>query len=271
MDWISVVFAALAGAIGGAVASLLVGTKKDRRLPFSIIVLVVFFSVRFLFDRTLVPKVQFWQADREIRQVAFYKELAEDDPTTYATVQLAIMESVKRNEGADAVQKRISPIIANTVPKYIGAASDESVLAFAAAFTRQLRILKSNDTDACYYFMFPAPNQPSTPAARFSKSDTDEMVSVMYRILHSSVHSPQPLPDEARSDALLQPILIKLQGEYGRKLSLLQQKPDDAEGRATVCTIAVSLYEDVESLKGPDASLLLRHLMAANDADTHTR
>jgi len=80
-------------------------------------------------------------------------------------------------------------------------------------------------------------------------------------MVHSAVHTPQPLPDAVRAEALLAPIADRLRDEYGSDLVLFQQKPTDTAGRQKVCAIAISLYKDVESLPQSDASLLLRYLL----------
>jgi hypothetical protein len=263
MDWMSVLAAALCGALAAGIASLVTIKSKNRSGLFSVITVVLFFVLRALSDKTIMPRVRDWQTDRQLRELPFYRDLAEVDPQTYEKVRIVTSDSVRKGDGADVIASRIMPIVEGTVPKYVGAASDESVVNLSSVVIRQVESLQNLHSDACYYFLFPH-EQRATPAtiASLDQKSRDESIDALGRIVHSAVHAPQPLPDARKAEALLAPVIDQLANQFGNDLLLLQQKPTDTVGRQKVCAITVSLYKKIEALPQPDASLLLRHLLS---------
>ena len=271
MDWLAIVSGAIAGALAAAIASLLTGKSKERRGLFAIVTLVIFLTLKVFFDQAVLPHVRVWQTDRQLRELPFYRDLAEVDPQTYQKVRDIVADSVKKGERADVIVSRISPIVANTLPRYVGAASDESVNGFIDVTIRKTEELRITHLDACYYFLFPPENGGPAVPAYFDQKSQDQMLDVMGRIVHSAVHAPQPLPDSTRAQLLLVPVLDRLRDDFGSDLSLLQQKPTDTTGRQKVCDMAISLYKNVEDLPPNDASLLLRYLLSDEKSHTGTQ
>jgi hypothetical protein len=263
MDWMSVLAAALCGALAAGIASLVTIKSKKSRGPYVVITVVMFLVLRALSDKTLLPRLRDWQTDRQLRELPFYRDLAEVDPQTYEKVRVVASDSMRKGDGADVIASRIVPIVAGTVPKYIGTASDDSVVAFIDAVIRQVETLHNSHSDACYYFLFPQ-GQRAMPGiiSSLDQKSRDESLDTLGRIVHSAVHTPQPLPDVGRAEVLLAPLMGQLRDEFGNDLLLFQQKPTDTVGRQKVCAITVVLYKNVEALPQRDASLLLRYLLS---------
>ncbi|SRR6266849_727767 len=263
MDWMSVLVAGLCGALAAGIASLVTIKSKKSRGPYIVITLVFFFGFKALSDKTILPRIRDWQTDRQLRELAFYRDLAEVDPQTYEKIRVVTSDSVRKGDGADVIASRIAPIVAGTVPKYIGTASDDSVIAFADVVIRQVEALRSSNSDACYYFLFPhEQGAPLGITNSLGQKSRDESIDTLGRIVHSAVHTPQPLPDARKAETLLVPVMDQLTNQFGNDLLLLQQKPTDTVGRQKVCAITVFLYKNVEALPQRDASLLLRYLLS---------
>jgi hypothetical protein len=269
MDWMSVLAAALCGALAAGVASLVTIKSKNSRGLFTVITVVLFFVLRALSDKTILPRARDWQTDRQLRELPFYRDLAEVDPQTYEKVRVVTSDSVRKGDGADVIASRIMPIVEGTVPKYIGTASDDSVIAFIHVAIRQVEALQNLHSDACYYFLFPhEQGAPLGITNSLDQKSRDESIDMLGRIVHSAVHTPQPLPDAGRAEMLLAPVIGRLRDEFGNDLLLFQQKPTDTVGRQKVCAITVTLYKNIEALPQHDASLLLRHLLSDNSKST---
>jgi hypothetical protein len=152
----------------------------------------------------------------------------------------------------------------------VGTASDQSVVAFVDLTNRHLENLHRAQSDACYHFLFP--QEAGVGVAAFSgysdRKVRDEMVHAIGDVVHSAVHSPQPLPDPATAESLLDPILVRLRDEYGSDLLLFKQKPLNTVGRQRVCTMTSSLYREVENLPQRHASLVLRYLLSNQKSAT---
>lgn len=265
MDWMSVLAAAFCGALAAVIASLVTIRSKQNRGPYVIVLLVVFLGLKALSDKTLLPRLRDWQTDRQLRELPFYRDLAEVDPQTYEKVRVVASDSMRKGDGADVIASRIAPIVAATVPKYIGTASDDSVIAFIDVVIREVETLRNLHSDACYYFLFPhEPGAPLGIANSFDQKSRGESIETLGRIVHSAVHTPQPLPDARKADALLVPVIAQLRNNFGNDLLLLQQKPTETVGRQKVCAMTVSLYKNVQALPQRDASLLLRYLLSDN-------
>jgi hypothetical protein len=270
MDWMSVLSAAIAGALAAAIASLLFLRKsKDHRFAYTTLTVVLFLGFKLFSDQSILPRIREWQTDEQLRELPFYRDLAEVDPLTYEKVRVVMSDSVRKGDGADVIASRIAPIVAGTVPKYVGTASDDSVVAFIDVVIRQVESLHSSHSDACYYFLFPH-EQGATPGliSSWDQKNRDESIVALGRIVHSAVHTPQPLPDARKAETLLVPVMDQLRNEFGNDLLLLQQKPTDTVGRQKVCAITVFLYRNVEALSQRDASLLLRYLLSDSNKST---
>jgi hypothetical protein len=265
MDWVSVLLAAVCGAMAATVASLVTIKVKNNRAPYLVITLVVFLGLKAFSNKTILPGVRDWQTDRQLRELPFYRDLAEVDPQTYQKIRVVASDSVRKGDGADVIASRMVPIVAGTVPKYVGTASDESVVAYIDVIVQQIEALHKSHSDACYYLLFPR-EQGAMPGviSSLDQKTRDESLDTLGRIVHSAVHTPQPLPDARKAEALLVPVMDQLRGEFGNDLMLFQQKPTDSIGRQKVCAITVFLYKNVEALPQRDASLLLRYLLSDN-------
>src|SRR5258706_3763538 len=182
MDWVSVLLAAVCGAMAATVASLVTIKVKNNRAPYLVITLVVFLGLKAFSNTTILPGVRDWQTDRQLRALPFYRELAEVDPQTYVKDRVVTSDSVRKGDGADVIASRIQPIVAATVPKYIGTASDDSVIAFIDVVVRQVEALHNSHSDGCYFFLFPhEQGAPLGIVHSLDQKSRDESIEVLGR------------------------------------------------------------------------------------------
>ena len=261
MLWISILFATVCGALAVLVAHLVVGNPKERRVPYLIVIVVVFFGLKLFSTVTLEPRVQIWEANRELRGLPFYRELSEDNPATYAKVEAVVAESVKNGDSQDALAGKIAPIVSAAVPRYAGKASDDAIVSFVQNITHALDALHKSDPEACYAFLFPADGGKVGAPANMSDEDQRKLLAAMGEVIHTAVHSPQPLPNTENAQLLLTPIQAGLLKEFGDDLQLAQRKPSNARERERVCAIIDSLYSKIIALPKSDASTVLRTML----------
>lgn len=263
MDWLSVLSAALAGALAAAIASLLFLRKlKNRRVSFAVITLLLLFLLQAFSNQVILPRVREWQVDQQLKELPFYRDIAEVDPQTYEKMRIVVSDSVRKGDRADSIASHLSPIVTASLPKYIGTASDDSVIALVDVIVRKVDELRLVHSDACYYLLFPHENGAPPMSSYLDEKSAGEVIETMGRIVHSAVHAPQPLPDATKAEEFMVPVADRLRNEYGDDLLLLQKKPSDSLGRQKVCAITVSMYKDVEGLPRSNASLLLRYLLS---------
>ena len=271
MFWRSLVAVALSLIFANAIAFLLFYRKANlRRLPYFVVSLLLFFLFSRVYFLAILPHLRERETDRQLRELPFYRDLAEVDPQTYGKIWAVVSESAKKGETTNTISREIAPIVAGTLSKYIGTASDESVIAFADLSIHEVEELHRSHSDACYDYLYPLDKGATPVASYIDKKSEDETLDVLSRIVHSAAHTPQPLPNAAKADALLAPVLSRLANEYGNDLMLIQRKPTAPAERERVCDITVSLFKNVKTLPREDASLVLRSLLSEQGTKSKT-
>jgi hypothetical protein len=264
MDWPSVVAAGVCAGLAGGIASLLPKDAKHRRVLYAIVLVPLFFGFQAFSNRVVMPRVRLWQADQQLRSSPFYREIAQADPQTYTKILAVASKSLENGESVDLVTGRLASIVRDTLPRYVGVASDQSVIEMVDVLIKQITLLEAQKSDACYFYLLP---DGTSLVPLDSKGDEDSM-KAMGDVVHSAVYNPQPSPDAVRAEVILQPVIEQLTRSYGDDLQLLREKPSDSIGRHKVCKIVASLYADIEILPRSDAGLLLRYLLS-NPSNSH--
>lgn len=263
MDWISAVAYGVSAALGALFASLIVGSKKERRVIYVAVLAATGYGVHALAARFLLPSLYGWQVDRQIRQSGLYPEIAESDPQTYEKLKEVVLEGARNGDSAGVIESKISPIVMATLPRYVPKASDESVITFISLTTGELKELNRADPDACYQFLFPQKfSSPSITIQNMDETTRTKLLQAMAGLVHSATHNPQPLPDKDESEALLKPISSELAQRYGTDIFLLQRTPKDRSERGKLCSLVTDLYEQVLKLPPRQSSEVLRDMFS---------
>jgi len=164
MDWVSVISAAICGGVAAAIALVLVRNPKERRGLYAVVTCVLFIGLNSLSRSAVLPRIYEWQANRQVRQMPFYRDLADADPQAYERVRAVVHESIRRGDSKEIIASRIAPIVADSVPRYVGHASDDAVISFAKLMVSEIEELRRARGGACYFFLFPHENgAPSVP------------------------------------------------------------------------------------------------------------
>jgi hypothetical protein len=263
MDWISVAAYGVSGALGVLFASLIVGSKKERRVIYLAVLVATMYGVHALAARFVLPSVYGWHIDRQIRQTGLYSEIAESDPQTYEKLKDVVLEGARNGESAGIIESKISPIVMATLPRYVPTASDKSVITFISLTSDELKQLNRTDPDACYQFLFPQKfSSPSVAIQNMDETTKTRLLQAMAGLVHSATHNPQPLPDKDESEALLKPISSELAQRYGTDIFLLQRTPKDQSERGKLCSLVSDLYEQVLKLPPRQSSEVLRDMFS---------
>jgi hypothetical protein len=264
MDWIDVFAFAVSGGLGAAIARLIAGGKKDRRPLLIGITLVAMFAIHAVAARVVLPGIYQWEADRELRKIALYSEIAENDPQTYDKIRVILLAGMKAGGSSkEAAETQGSAIIANTLPKYIATASDDSVNAFASIVLEEAEDLNRANPDACYQYLFPGKSgSPALLASLVDNAKKEKNLRAMGDIVHSSTHNPQSPPDPKESAALLNSINTPLIKKYGSDLDLVRGTAKDTAERKKVCDITADFYRSILNMPPKKSSELLRYILS---------
>lgn len=93
------------------------------------------------------------KAMRELRAVPFMAAIIEADPSAEAEIRAIVREGV-RSKNQQQITQRFARFTAARLPVYFKAASDDSVVAFAAAMVPLFKELERTDADACKQAIF---------------------------------------------------------------------------------------------------------------------
>lgn len=245
--------------------------ERSHPAPYIVVVLLsLLVGIGSVYYNSL-PGVRLGQADRELKTIPFFRAISEVDPLTYQKMLALTVDGMGKGESIDTISSKVVPILSETIPKYTGTASDESVIALIDVVVRRVEALHSAHSDACYYYLFPNENGAPLPSSYSDDKTNADSLAAMGSIVQSAVHSPQPPPDAAKAQTLLVPVFKRLRDAYGDDLRLLKQKPVDSAGRQRVCDISISLYRNVESLPNGDAGMVLRYLLSDQTSTTEAR
>jgi hypothetical protein len=262
MNWID----AVAYAVSGAIAALLVypflGKKKEHRVIYTIVSLVVLYVIHSILSVSTLPLVYGWQMDRELRKNPFYSQLAESSPQVYDKVKAAALEGMRKQEPQATTEAKIASLVAGAIPQYLPTASDESVIAFVKATTLELRELNGSNPDSCYFFMYPQ-KAPAPVANSINEEAKTRMLTAMGGVIASATHAPQAPPDKEESKALMLSVAGELEQKYGADMEILRREAKDTTERGKACTMAIDLYDRILSMPPRQASELLRYILSS--------
>jgi hypothetical protein len=266
MDWIGPVIAGLSGAIAAVIAQLTVGFRKERKGFYLIAFAVLFVGLEFSAKGYVEPWLRGWDAERQVREIPFYKELSVRDPLAYQRIKTAIQEAVRSGDSKEKTSQRIADVIVDIFPRYLPKASDDSVVAYANWMVRGLEELDRANPDACYAFLFPHKfGEPGLAQKYMDVKTKEEVLDVLTDIVESAIKNPQLEPDRKKAEELLQPILATMAQKYGADVSLLQGTAHDSSERKKVCGMSSELFRQIASLPKAGASMTLRYLLSSKD------
>jgi hypothetical protein len=266
MDWIAAVIAAFSGAIAALIAQLAVGLKKERKGLYLISLFLIFTGLEFCGRSYVGPWLHAWEAERQVREIPFYKELSVHDPEAYQRIKTIIREAVRSGDSQTKISLRIADVIGGIFPRYLPKASDDSVVAFANSMVHLLEQLDHANSDACYASLFPHKFGEPGMAQKYEDLKTQkEVLDTMKDIVESAINNPQAEPDPKKSEELLQPIIETMAKKYGADVTLLQGTAHDSSERKKVCEMSSEMFRQVRSLPKADASMILRYLLSGKE------
>jgi hypothetical protein len=263
MIWVGILIAAFSGALAAVIAQIIVGFKNERKTFTGIVAVVLFFVFRGLGSAYVAPEIRAWNGERTIREIPFYRLLSENDSETYNRLRKIVHDSTLAGESGSQVALKISDVVADTLPKYLPKASDESVVAYLDWLITRLGTLRRENAQACYAQLYPHQSGDIELKANYMNTKTnEEALEMLKNVVGSAISHPQPPPDSAKSEAQLILVVKRLQEKYQGDFAILAGTAKDADERAKVCDMSVEMFRDIRALSNSDASLLLRYLIS---------
>jgi hypothetical protein len=155
MDWISIVAAAVVGGLAGLIAALLTERFKWNRIIFVTVCLGCFALLNIISKELVLPRIRAWRVNQSLLEMPVYQFVKKGDPQTYEKLRSALSESIQKNETREQAVIKLRSILSPTIPRYIAAASDRSVIHYFGVMMKEMEILKAADPSLCHQFLFP--------------------------------------------------------------------------------------------------------------------
>lgn len=263
MLWIDILIGGVAGGIAGGLASLIIGTRKERRVAYLITIAVLFAGLETVGKVYVQPRLVAWEAGRETKDIPLIKELSVSDPATYQRLLTIVQEGARNGDSQAKISQQIQDVLMAVLPNYLGKAPDDNVAAFISYFVDQIGALDRANPEACYAWLYPKNAPDPTIAQKYmDKAAQDKALQLVTDLIGGAIKNPQPEPDPVKTQALLNPILLSLGQKWGDDLKLIGTPAADAPQRKKVCEIALDMYTQIATLPKADQSATLRYLLA---------
>jgi hypothetical protein len=146
----------------------------------------------------------------------------------------------------------------------IANASDAALLALMHDMLGKLRVLRARAPQDCYRYLFPRVAGPPDIALYFDRATQERTIGLMAEVIRSAAEKPVAVPRPASVQGLVAPLIDGMYEQFGEKTALLSRAEDPGVDRATVCAVAVTLYERVMALPPADAVAVLRSMTQLN-------
>lgn len=175
------------------------------------------------------------------------------------------------NRGDEAVRREIHAIGydigTNLMPRLIGSASDDAVVAFIDVFAANMEVASAQGGSTCLAYM--TGSAGGAPMPTFSAEARDATNEAIMRILAEGVAGkPKRALDEFAAASLLDQVVDRAYALAGDRPLDFDAYADlaairDEEVKLHVCWTALYLHRAVRELPPADAAALYRTLMAA--------
>lgn len=199
----------------------------------------------------------------ELEQLEAYREVSNSDPGAYERIKEIIRDGIRKGQSVELIGLRISPLIAEVATKYLPQASDDALVAFGRLFVRRIEKLTQVSSDLCYQYLFPQEYGTTELLKHMSYETLQEEQAVLAAVIRTAAQNPQPSPDAFQSEALLEPVYIRLYTEYGDDLLLLDNPLGESVDKKRVCTIMAAVYKEVLDMPKKERGIVLRHMFSS--------
>ena len=267
MNWINIAAAVTIGFVSGAVAYFIAKKYPTQRILILAIPVLVFIALSALTKFLVIPPLHLWTSQREIEkslsQISAYEVIAKYDPKAYEEIRQEILNSLKNRESQDEVIERARNIVANVVSGHIPRASDESVVHYVEAMTREIEELAEKNPEACYQFLFPDRYGPADVTKYFKPETQRADLAALAEVIRTAAEQPRPKPDKETGDALLKKLLNNFYASQGDDALLLKDPFAPGVDKMKVSKLIASLYREALNLPQGQSGLLLRYMLSA--------
>jgi hypothetical protein len=195
---------------------------------------------------------------KQVRQYRFVRVLEQYQPGARAQVEALVHEAVTKNDPAIA-QVRTTELVQQYFPQYVPRTSDDAILSFASSLVDLLAYFEASDVETCKTLASGGQLTTSIPPERMNAT-----LDAMADVIEDAAIRPQPAPDTARAQTLVQEVVTKLYASNDPRLIPIETLVTPQRAPADkLCHTMQSFYRTVLSLPKNDGSIVLRTLISS--------
>ena len=268
MLW-AVLIGSVSGAIGAAVASLVIRDRVRHRTAYFALMAAIFFVLTAVGRVYVLPELRAWEGARAAAKYSsenpVLSAIAARHPEVRARFSALTADLARRNasesESRDAGLAFGQSIVSDYFKEFTGTASDESLANFATVMSDILDKLATRDDDACFAYLF----KGKLPAGfKLAPEDEQRAADAMAAIVQSS--SPRPPVADAQRQAAMQLLLQRLEAEHGpdtvEAIAMASQPNAPNVDHKALCDATRALYRTALGLPVEQQSAVLRSLLS---------
>ncbi len=201
--------------------------------------------------------------ESELAQNPLYAAVRDADPAAYESIMSTVRSAFEKGRSLADIRAVVRPIVQELYVKRLALTSDEALLAFARLLVDQMATLKDRDPQLCYAYGFDIDGADVQPEEHFTADLLAREVSVGAEVI-KRFQAERQLPTEASVATQLEHVFTSLTQEYSRDVVLMSQNSHTTEERAKMCSMTLSMYEEILRLPSFQGVPLLRYLFSAS-------
>lgn len=261
MDWVSIIAAALSGALAGVVASVAVRGRSMGRTAQAVIFTAAFLVFNTLAREFVVPSYRAYELERSLLNLPAYREIAIADPDAYSRITTTLRGAIADRAGLQQAIAQSRSIVGEVAVRHLPRASNEAVTAYVSVMLEELDQLARADHELCYAFLFPQANAGRMFGQHIDEATQRRDLEELAHVIGSARASPQLPPTSDQAEPLLERVVARLSEDFGSDVQLLHQAPHARSDWPKVCDVTRALYRQIASLPQEQSGVALRYLL----------
>ena len=280
MNWVSLFFAGLGGAIGGVLGVLLAGVigklfKLDNKSQIRTGILVVFVvgSINILppvldryfgeYARGVLPAPDYYA---KLEADPFWQRIFRDNPELVPIVQDRI-DIAYRQGGKEAVAKAVFDfgyeIGATYVVKYMSRAHEDHIPKMIEYYVSSLDSMRKLERPLCYYWFF---NSSAMSAGELKQVGSIAGDGSLFKTLIETAYDDVPQFNQAQAEELQNLSIARIQSKYGEEATTYLSGsvvPESIDQEAMYCSIYYDLYKFMQDLEPANQITHFRYVFSS--------
>jgi len=265
---VSLLYSIFVGGLSGLLAALIAlplsklfkGNKSS--IAYSIFLVLGFMAFNSLGRFYVLPRIEVWSVERELKNIPVYKVISETDPATFEQISDELQSYVLNKQSKDVILEKIKGKVETLVFKYIPRASDQAAKQYMKVTVDELKQVSNKDPGICLQALFPDKLGFADITPFIDKGTQEADLNALKTVIETAVKTPNAPPDPKVVEKLLEKVTPQMEQEYGDKMNFLNRIDDPTIDKKEACLMVIAFYEKIFALPDEESGPLLRGILA---------